>query len=114
MAKSRVNKTDEAAIEKYLVKSIENLGGIAWKFTAPKVRGVPDRIILIKDLIFFVELKKTGEHLRALQLWRKIQLQDQGFTVLVIDSINKVDELIENIVGGKHEQLRNYIQFCKF
>lgn len=33
------NKTVEASIEKYLVEAVCNLGGVAWKFTAPKVKG---------------------------------------------------------------------------
>lgn len=113
MVRSRVNKTEEAAIEKHLVESIEKIGGLAWKFTSPGIKGVPDRIIMLQEYIFFVEVKAPGEDMRKLQKWRKMQLEREGFAVLLIDTKSKVDELIENIVGGRHEQLRSYVQFSR-
>lgn len=71
-------------------------------------------MIILQGLIFFVELKAHGQEMRKLQTWRRMQLEREGFKVILIDSIEKVDELIDKIVGGKHEQLHNYIQFSKF
>lgn len=85
----------EVNIEKYLKDSVEKLGGKAFKFSSPGNNGVPDRIVLINGIAKFVELKKQGKDLRPIQKHRKKQFEKLGFEVLVIDSIEKVDDFIE-------------------
>lgn len=85
----------EKSIEKYLRDKVEKLGGKAFKFSSPGNNGVPDRIVLIAGRVKFVELKKPGEDLKPIQKYRKNQFEKLGFEVLVIDSIEKVDDFIE-------------------
>ena len=88
----------EKEIEKVLVKSIEKLGGICWKFTSPGTVGVPDRIALLNGgKIAFVELKSPGRTLRPIQVKRKKQLEELGFKVYVLDSKERVKEVIHEI-----------------
>lgn len=87
----------EKKIERHLVKEIEKLKGKAYKFTSPSNAGVPDRIILIKGKAYFVELKAPGKKLRPLQEFQKQQFEKLGFKVYVIDSLEKVEEFINEI-----------------
>lgn len=58
----------EAEIERYFVKSVKALGGFAYKFRSVSQRGVADRIACMPNgEAWFVELKKPGGRLSALQ-----------------------------------------------
>ena len=85
----------EAKIEKYLKDEIEKIGGKAFKFSSPGNNGVPDRIVLLNGRTIFVELKRQGKDLRPIQNYRKKQFEKLGFEVVIIDSIEKVDDFIE-------------------
>lgn len=97
----RVNKKREADLEKVLVDRVTNLGGLAWKFTSPGTVGVPDRIILIRGKICFVEMKAPDQRMRRIQEWRKKQIEREGFDVYCLDSLEKIEKFIEEIIGGK-------------
>lgn len=58
----------ENDIEKYLVRQIKSIGALCYKFTSPGTRGVPDRIILYRGNVFFIELKRPGGKPRKDQL----------------------------------------------
>lgn len=87
----------EAKIEDKLRKSIEAIGGKAFKFSSPSNNGVPDRIILLKGKTYFVELKSPGKKLRPLQRAVSRKFNKLGFKVYVIDSKEKVGEFIDEI-----------------
>lgn len=88
----------ESAIEKYLKRYVEKLGGLCWKFVSPGTDGVPDRIVLLNGRVIFVELKRPGETPRPLQLKRHRQLRALGFEVAVLDSIPAVDLFIGELI----------------
>ena len=92
----------EQEIETRLKEEVERAGGLALKFISPGTAGVPDRIVLLpgKD-IYFVELKAPGEQLRPLQLKRKEQLEDLGFKVYVIDSIQAVGSFMREVMPSE-------------
>lgn len=48
----------EKKVEEHLCKRVKELGGIAYKFTSPQRRSVPDRLVLL-------DVAKAGEALRA-------------------------------------------------
>lgn len=51
----------EKDIEKYLVRQVKQMGGLALKFVSPSMAGVPDRIVMIpKGTIYFAELKRPN------------------------------------------------------
>lgn len=82
----------EKVIEAYLVKRIKDKGGIAYKFTSPQRRSVPDRLVLMPgSKAVFVELKATGAKPTPLQLREHAFLRGLGFEVLVIDSKEEID-----------------------
>lgn len=88
----------EKTIERQLVKAVKAMGGLSPKWVSPGLDGVPDRIILLpKGAIAFVEVKVTGGKLRPIQLRRKQQLEALGFMVYVIDSAERIREVLNEI-----------------
>ena len=58
----------EKEIEAYFFKSVNSLGGIAYKFNSLSNRGVSDRIVCLPNgETWFVELKQENGKLSALQ-----------------------------------------------
>lgn len=88
----------EKQIENYLRDKIKKLGGIAYKFVSPGNNGVPDRLILLPNgRIKFVELKKQGGKTSKIQDMQIARMRSLGQDVRIIDSIEKVDEFINEI-----------------
>ncbi|WP_270578011.1 VRR-NUC domain-containing protein [Caldibacillus thermoamylovorans] len=91
-------KMRESFLEKKFAEAIKKTGSLPLKFTSPGTAGVPDRIVLIPGgRILFVELKKPGEKLRPLQEKRKKDLESMGFTVEIVDSIQRIEEVCHEI-----------------
>lgn len=80
----------EQQIEAALKAGIEAMGGLCWKLVCPGVAGVPDRICLMGSRVVFVEVKAPGEKPRPIQTRRIQQLRDQGFEVVVLDSLGGI------------------------
>lgn len=85
----------EHHIEQALKTAVEADGGLCWKLTSPGTTGVPDRICLKDGRAVFVEVKAPGCKPRPIQHRRIRQLQDQGFTVLVIDQVEQIEEVLD-------------------
>ena len=86
---------NEHVIEAKLKKAVEASGGLCWKLVCPGTSGVPDRICLMKSQAVFVELKAPGQKPRPIQLRRMNQLRQQGFTALVVDSVDGIREVLD-------------------
>jgi len=96
----------ERDVEKHLVKRVKAAGGIAYKFTSPGRRSVPDRLVLMPpDLLserpvqraIFVELKAPGKAATPAQLREHERLRDLGFRVEVIDTKEGVDAFMRTL-----------------
>ena len=94
----------EREIENYLVRKVKNKKGIAYKFTSPGNSGVPDRLCLLPNgKLFFVELKSPGKKPRALQVNQIAKITKLGQRVYVVDSKEKVDEVLETELSNWKE-----------
>lgn len=91
----------EKQIEKYLKEEVQARGWICWKFVSPSTTGVPDRIVIARNQIVFVELKKpkTGR-VSKVQEFRMRQLTGLGHRTKIIDSKAGVDNLIKGLTKG--------------
>lgn len=88
----------ESYLEKKLKIAVEKQGGKALKLTSPGKAGMPDRLILIPGgRVIFVEMKAPGKKLRPLQQKRFKQLQNLGFQVYKIDSMEGVSEFVTEV-----------------
>lgn len=85
----------EQQLEQRLKASVKSLGGLCWKLTSPGLAGVPDRICLLGGYVVFVELKAPGKKPRPIQQRRIQQLRDHGMSVLVVDSLPGVEEVLD-------------------
>lgn len=89
---------NEKTIERKLVKTAKNMGGIALKFVSPGFDGVPDRIVLFPGgCAGFVELKSPGKTMRPLQVRRKRRLESLGFKVFCVDGTEQIEEVLNAI-----------------
>ena len=86
---------NEQFIESQLKKAIKDMGGLCWKLVCPGITGVPDRICLMRNRAVFVELKAPGKKPRPIQVRRMNQLRQQGFTALVVDSVDGIQEVLD-------------------
>ena len=85
----------ESAIEQSLVRATRKAGGIAYKFTSPSRRGVPDRLLVLPGgRIIFVEVKTNDGHLSPLQEIEIARLRDLGARVEVVWSVDQIDEVL--------------------
>ena len=69
------NTATEKEIENYLVRKIRNFAGRTYKFISPTAAGVPDRIVLLNDCVFFVEVKRPDGELSLRQVKRLVELK---------------------------------------
>ena len=89
-----MNKDSEKFLEKELKKRIENLDGLCIKFLPFNTAGLPDRIILISGLTFFVELKSKGKKLRPVQQAVHKMFQKVGHSVWVVDDSESLEDFL--------------------
>jgi len=86
----------ESVVESKFVDKVKKAGGVAYKFTSPARRNVPDRLVLypipeadqetVARYVHFVELKATGKKPTAGQLREHKRLHDLGFLIKVVDN----------------------------
>lgn len=82
----------EKTIEAHLVKRVKERGGVAYKFTSPQRRSVPDRLVLLPGgVVEFIELKAPGKKPTPMQLREHERLRALGLAVLVIDTKEEID-----------------------
>jgi len=91
----------ERDLERRFVLGIESVGGLAYKFTAPHRRSVPDRVVMVPGLgVFFAEMKGPGGTLTFLQRQCHERMRNAGATVYALRSPQEVDEFIESLRRG--------------
>lgn len=88
----------EKEIERYLKNRVEQLGGYCRKWVAPGHNGVPDRIVLLNGHAAFIETKAPDKKARKQQAKEMEEIRYQGFYAGVIDTREKVDEFIREIM----------------
>ena len=97
MANSRDKRQLEREVESYLVRRVEEMGGMCPKFES--VRGWPDRIVILPGgILAWVETKRpVGGALSPAQLVVHEQLWRVGQSVYVARSQEEVDVLLERL-----------------
>lgn len=90
----------ERDIEAYLVRRVKALGGEVRKVKWIGRRGAPDRLVMLpvddwgRDTTLWVELKAPGKKPEPHQVREHARMRAMGQTVLVIDSLEGVEELL--------------------
>ena len=95
----------ESDIEKHLVKRVKALGGEVRKVQWIGRRGAPDRLVMLPEVrndrtgavyggTWWVELKASGVPPELHQIREHHRMRAVGQRVVVIDSIEQVNELL--------------------
>lgn len=88
----------EKVVERKLVSEVRKRGGICPKWVSPSFAGVPDRLVFLPNgKIGMVEVKAPGEKPRLLQVSRHRLFERLGFKVHVLDSVEKIGEVLDEI-----------------
>lgn len=103
--------TPEGKIEKHLKKEAEKLGGKLRKLRWIGKSGAPDRLLWFPaktkgmwPRAAFVELKAPGKKPTKVQEIEHTALREDGWTVLVVDSIEAAEKTINKLYGGSAPQ----------
>lgn len=95
-------ETSEKVFERTLSKYVDDIGGMAVKLLSQFLRGLPDRMFLLKGgIVVFVEFKSTGKKPTKIQEYVHKRIQALGFPVLVVDSVEAYEEtknLIDHLI----------------
>lgn len=92
----------EKEVEAHLVKRVKELGGECRKVQWIGRHGAPDRLVMLPKEAYvddahcciWVELKAPGEKARPSQVREHERMRAMGQRVVVIDSIEGVEELL--------------------
>jgi len=86
----------EAVIERYLVRAVQARGGLALKVEWIGRRGAPDRVVFLPGgVIVFVEVKAPGRTAKPHQVREHERMRALGVHVEVVDTKDKVDEVLK-------------------
>ena len=86
----------EKAVEQYLVRKVKACGGMCIKLTG--MNGVPDRLVILQDVVAFVELKAPNGRISAIQEVMHKRLKKLGFKVHVLWNFEQVDNFMESVL----------------
>ncbi len=85
----------EAELEQKFFTAVVAAGGWALKVACLSWVGLPDRMVLFRGRMWFVELKQEGRTPRATQRLAHQKLAEHGFPVAVLDTDEKCAAFIE-------------------
>jgi hypothetical protein len=80
----------EKEVEKYMGDQIKRMNGLSYKFSSGE-SGVPDRIVIYKGHVFFVELKTKNGKISARQKLIHEIIKKTGGKVVVLYGKDEVD-----------------------
>jgi hypothetical protein len=98
----------EKIIENKVVHHAKSKRWLAYKFTSPSCRGVPDRMFISPDgNVLFIEFKRKGHLPTALQEKKIKELRDHKMKVVIVDNIEQgialIDEFDAKIITGSEK-----------
>lgn len=85
----------ERDIEDYLVRRARELGGEVRKVQWIGRRGAPDRVVFRPGPAVWIEIKAPGEKVKPHQAREHARMRSMGQRVEVVDSLERVDEVLK-------------------
>jgi hypothetical protein len=85
----------ENKVEKYLDEQVKKLSGLTRKWVSPMHSGVPDRIVIVNGVVWFVEVKVTDGSLSPEQIREHPRLIAVGANVTTVYGRSGVDKFME-------------------
>ena len=87
----------ENKVERHLDNGVKALGGLTRKWVSPGRDGVPDRVVILKGLIWFVEVKTIDGVLSSAQKREHDRLRQVGAVVETVYGEGGVDLLLRKM-----------------
>ena len=87
----------EKDVEARLRDRIKAAGGVSWKFVSPNNRGVSDRVALINGRTIYIEVKRDGGKMSALQKSFAEKITINGGEYALVEGMQGVDDFIKTI-----------------
>lgn len=84
-------------VEDYLKARVEQEGGLCWKISAAHVKGIPDRLVILRRTVL-VETKAPKKTLEPIQVHRRYEILRSGGEHYMVDSHAAVEALIANLL----------------
>jgi hypothetical protein len=92
----------ESKVETHLRRRWKAIGGEVRKLTWLCRRGAPDRLLMLPGgRLWFVELKAPGKTAEDHQAREHARLWAMGQKVLVLDTIEAVDQFVDGVEHGR-------------
>ena len=92
----------EKALERKLNKMVNTLGGLNIKLLSTLFTGLPDRMVLLPGgVIFFCEVKTTGNLPTKIQRFVHDKIRALGFRVHVVDCSDDIYLMLKNEFKNK-------------
>lgn len=88
----------ESKVEKYLNSEVKKLSGVTRKWVSPGYSGVPDRIVILTGVIWFVEVKTRDGKMSPEQTREHKRLTDCGANVITIYGNEGVDQFTRDLL----------------
>lgn len=91
----------ERDIEKAVVAFAKTRNVLAYKFTSPSCRSVPDRLFIMPGAkgCFLIEFKRKGQKPTLAQEVEIAKIRKQGIYVGVIDRVDEGKKLVERMLS---------------
>ncbi len=86
----------ESELEKLFKKEAERREWLTYKFNSGAV-GVPDRILIAKGVVVFVELKQDNGKLAKVQLQQIARMRKQGAWVEVLNGVLAIKTFFQQL-----------------
>jgi hypothetical protein len=86
----------ESDVAKHLTRRVESYGGVVWRVSSTTPRGVPGHVVLLRDgAAVWVEIPTPARTLCAQAEKRHLELWKRGHRVVMLDSVQAVDQFME-------------------
>lgn len=95
----------EKKIEGDVGKYAKKRGVTPYKFNSPARAAVPDRMYIMKGVIYFIEFKAEGKKPTTSQIREHTKLRENGAVVFVIDNIPHGKMVVDLICLGINPQI---------
>ena len=93
----------EKEIEAKVIKYAKSQNVLSFKMNSVTSKGLPDRMFISKESIFFIEFKRLGAKPTKLQSYMISQLKDYNCKVYVIDDIEEGKRIIDRYSNEIYE-----------
>lgn len=84
----------ESELETKLTQYCQEIGALTYKFRSVGIRGVPDRVIIYRGKVMFIELKAPGKKPSPQQYYHLRRIKAQGVIAEWADNIQRIKEII--------------------